>query len=68
MSKYVILLRIRVTSAAISGATFCLTVMAIFLVLDHFSGNSYKRKIKLYKAHVAWFNTAKGYLQITALL
>jgi hypothetical protein len=47
----VILLRMRVTSAAISGATFCLTVMAIFLVLDHFSGNSCSRKMKLYASH-----------------
>jgi hypothetical protein len=48
MSKNVILLRISVTSAAISGATFCLTVMAIFLVFVHFSGSSYNRHKQLY--------------------
>jgi hypothetical protein len=43
MSKNVILLRISVTSAAIIGATFCLTVMAIFFVFVHFSGSSYNK-------------------------
>jgi len=37
-----------VASAARNGVTFCLTVIAIFLVFNHLSGNSYNKHTQHY--------------------
>jgi hypothetical protein len=45
-----------VASATISGATFCLTVTAIFFVFAHFSGSSYNE----HKQHYTLLSLCTG--------